>query len=70
MKILNNINVIISMKKYDTDTSLSFLPHTSLWYSKRRVLTWYKKLSETIASFSISWNVYASVNFGKAVWLS
>ena len=35
MKILDSISVIISTKKYDTDTSLKFSSHTSLWYSNR-----------------------------------
>ena len=35
MKILDNISVIISTKKYDTNTSLNFSSHTSLWYGNR-----------------------------------
>ena len=34
MKIFNNNSVIISMKKYDTDASLSFSSHTNIFYSK------------------------------------
>ena len=30
LKIFNNKSVIISMKKYDTDTSLSFSSHTNI----------------------------------------
>ena len=35
VKILDNISIIISTKKYDTDTSLNYASHTSLWYSNR-----------------------------------
>ena len=34
LEILDNISVMLSTKKYDTDTSLSFSSRTSLWYSK------------------------------------
>ena len=35
LKILDNISVILSTKKYGTDTSLSFSSPTSPWCSKR-----------------------------------
>ena len=35
LKILDNISVILSTKKYDTNTSLSFSSLTSPWCSKR-----------------------------------
>ena len=39
LKILDNIGVIIRTKKYDTDTSLSFLSRTSPLLQQRASLT-------------------------------
>ena len=34
LKIFNNNSIIISMKKYETDTCLSFSSHANLFYNK------------------------------------
>ena len=65
--LLTDISLaIISSKKDDTNTSLSFSSRTSLWYNKR--LFYLITNQNNRVSFN-SRSIYAPGNFAKAMWL-